>query len=59
MVSTLQQHFLLFSQRLHSTEVERRSLRLEVTKLRKGLWQEREEMVRFDTHTHTHTHTYR
>ncbi|XP_076019085.1 coiled-coil domain-containing protein 171, partial [Genypterus blacodes] len=35
-VSTLQQHFLLFSQRLHSTEVERRSLRLEVANLRRA-----------------------
>ncbi|KAK1890192.1 Coiled-coil domain containing protein 171, partial [Dissostichus eleginoides] len=29
LVSTLQQHFLVFSQRLHSAEVERRGLRLE------------------------------
>nr|XP_015796112.2 coiled-coil domain-containing protein 171 isoform X1 [Nothobranchius furzeri]XP_015796113.2 coiled-coil domain-containing protein 171 isoform X1 [Nothobranchius furzeri]XP_015796114.2 coiled-coil domain-containing protein 171 isoform X1 [Nothobranchius furzeri] len=39
LVSALQQHFLLFSQRLHSAEVERRSLRLEVTNLRRGLQQ--------------------
>uniref|UniRef100_A0A8C6LEA9 Coiled-coil domain containing 171 n=1 Tax=Nothobranchius furzeri TaxID=105023 RepID=A0A8C6LEA9_NOTFU len=39
LVSSLQQHFLLFSQRLHSAEVERRSLRLEVTNLRRGLQQ--------------------
>uniref|UniRef100_A0A665U4N2 Uncharacterized protein n=1 Tax=Echeneis naucrates TaxID=173247 RepID=A0A665U4N2_ECHNA len=37
LVSTLQQQFLLFSQRLHSAEVERRSLRLEVASLKKGL----------------------
>ncbi|XP_042337772.1 coiled-coil domain-containing protein 171-like, partial [Plectropomus leopardus] len=43
LVSTLQQHFLLFSQRLHSAEVERRSLRLEVANLKRGLRQEREE----------------
>uniref|UniRef100_A0A3Q3LK77 Coiled-coil domain containing 171 n=2 Tax=Mastacembelus armatus TaxID=205130 RepID=A0A3Q3LK77_9TELE len=43
LVVTLQQHFLLFSQRLHSTEVERRSLRLEVANLKRGLRQERED----------------
>nr|XP_061816479.1 coiled-coil domain-containing protein 171-like isoform X1 [Nerophis lumbriciformis] len=36
LVSGLQQHFLLFSQRLHSAEVERRSLRLEMAQLRKA-----------------------
>ncbi|XP_071315951.1 coiled-coil domain-containing protein 171-like isoform X2 [Trachinotus anak] len=41
LVSTLQQQFLLFSQRLHSAEVERRSLRLEVANLKRGLRQER------------------
>ncbi|XP_026224994.1 coiled-coil domain-containing protein 171 [Anabas testudineus] len=46
LVSTLQQHFLLFSQRLHSAEVERRSLRLEVATLKKGLRQEREDTCR-------------
>ncbi|XP_036968760.1 coiled-coil domain-containing protein 171 [Acanthopagrus latus] len=46
LVSTLQQHFLLFSQRLHSAEVERRSLRLEVANLKKGLRQERAETSR-------------
>ncbi|XP_041821691.1 LOW QUALITY PROTEIN: coiled-coil domain-containing protein 171-like, partial [Chelmon rostratus] len=40
LVSTLQQHFLLFSQRLHSAEVERRSLRLEVANLKRGLREE-------------------
>ncbi|XP_078020537.1 uncharacterized protein ccdc171 [Epinephelus lanceolatus] len=45
LVSTLQQHFLLFSQRLHSAEVERRSLRLEVANLKRGLRHEREETV--------------
>ncbi|XP_070711254.1 coiled-coil domain-containing protein 171 [Pempheris klunzingeri] len=37
LVSTLQQHFLVFSQRLHTAEVERRSLRLEVANLKRGL----------------------
>ncbi|XP_038587042.1 coiled-coil domain-containing protein 171-like [Micropterus salmoides] len=46
LVSALQQHFLLFSQRLHSAEVERRSLRLEVTNLKRGLRQERAETCR-------------
>ncbi|XP_044040414.1 coiled-coil domain-containing protein 171-like [Siniperca chuatsi] len=46
LVSALQQHFLLFSQRLHSAEVERRSLRLEVANLKRGLRQEREETCR-------------
>uniref|UniRef100_A0A087X765 Coiled-coil domain containing 171 n=1 Tax=Poecilia formosa TaxID=48698 RepID=A0A087X765_POEFO len=45
LVSGLQQHFLLFSQRLHSAEVERRSLRLEVSNLKKELQQERAELV--------------
>ncbi|XP_061152278.1 coiled-coil domain-containing protein 171-like isoform X1 [Syngnathus typhle] len=35
LVSRLQQHFLLLSQRLHSAEVERRSLRLQVAHLRR------------------------
>ncbi|XP_067379209.1 coiled-coil domain-containing protein 171-like isoform X1 [Channa argus] len=43
LVSTLQEHFLLFSQRLHSAEVERRSLRLEVASLKKGQRQERDD----------------
>ncbi|AWO97302.1 putative coiled-coil domain-containing protein 171-like [Scophthalmus maximus] len=46
LVSTLQQHFLLFSQRLHSAEVERRSLRLEAANLKKGLRREREDTCR-------------
>ncbi|KAM6909408.1 LOW QUALITY PROTEIN: coiled-coil domain-containing protein 171 [Xenentodon cancila] len=37
LVSALQQHFLLFSQRLHSAEVERRGLRLQVANLKRGL----------------------
>ncbi|XP_013132632.2 coiled-coil domain-containing protein 171 isoform X2 [Oreochromis niloticus] len=45
LVSVLQQHFLVFSQRLHSAEVERRSLRLEVANLRKGLLKETSRMV--------------
>ncbi|XP_055359646.1 coiled-coil domain-containing protein 171-like isoform X2 [Betta splendens] len=43
LVSRLQQHFLLFSQRLHSAEVERRSLRLEASELKKELRLERKE----------------
>ncbi|XP_039996621.1 coiled-coil domain-containing protein 171-like isoform X2 [Xiphias gladius] len=46
LVSTLQQQFLLFSQRLHSAEVERRSLRLEVANLKRGLRQGREDTCR-------------
>ncbi|KAM8898532.1 LOW QUALITY PROTEIN: uncharacterized protein ccdc171 [Spinachia spinachia] len=46
LVSTLQQHFLLFSQRLHSAEVERRSLRLEVANLKTGWRQEKEPTCR-------------
>ncbi|XP_034535230.1 coiled-coil domain-containing protein 171-like isoform X2 [Notolabrus celidotus] len=46
LVSSLQQHFLLFSQRLHSAEVERRSLRLEVTNLKRGLRRGRDETCR-------------
>ncbi|KAM7376891.1 hypothetical protein PAMA_013590 [Pampus argenteus] len=41
LVSSLQQHFLLFSQRLHSAEVERRSLRLEVANLKRAGRRER------------------
>ncbi|KAI4896422.1 hypothetical protein NFI96_031518 [Prochilodus magdalenae] len=36
MVSSLQQHFLVFTQRLHSAEVERRELRLEVSRLKRS-----------------------
>uniref|UniRef100_A0A3Q1EWM4 Uncharacterized protein n=1 Tax=Acanthochromis polyacanthus TaxID=80966 RepID=A0A3Q1EWM4_9TELE len=36
LVSNLQQHFLLFSQRLHSAEVERRSLRVELANQKRG-----------------------
>ncbi|XP_034020701.1 coiled-coil domain-containing protein 171 isoform X2 [Thalassophryne amazonica] len=36
LVSALQQHFLLFTQRLHCAEVERRSLRMELTILKRG-----------------------
>ncbi|XP_054457563.1 coiled-coil domain-containing protein 171-like [Anoplopoma fimbria] len=46
LVSGLQQHFLLFSQRLHSAEVERRSLRLEVANLKRGRRQDREDTCR-------------
>ncbi|XP_067435637.1 coiled-coil domain-containing protein 171-like [Thunnus thynnus] len=42
LVSSLQQHFLLFSQRLHSAEVERRSLRLEVSNLKRAGRREKE-----------------
>ncbi|CAJ1048295.1 Hypothetical predicted protein [Xyrichtys novacula] len=41
LVATLQQHFLLFTQQLHSAEVERRSLRLEVTNLKRGMRREK------------------
>lgn len=44
LVSSLQQHFLVLSQRLHSAEVERRSLRLEVANQKRGL--EREDTCR-------------
>ncbi|XP_053271862.1 coiled-coil domain-containing protein 171 [Pleuronectes platessa] len=43
LVSTLQQHFLLFSQRLHSAEVERRSLRLEAANVKRGRRREGED----------------
>lgn len=43
LATALQQHFLLFSQRLHTTEVERRGLRLQVANLRRGLKQEKEK----------------
>ncbi|XP_060922636.1 coiled-coil domain-containing protein 171-like [Limanda limanda] len=43
LVSTLQQHFLLFSQRLHSAEVERRSLRLAAANLKRGRRREGED----------------
>uniref|UniRef100_A0A3Q0RRN9 Coiled-coil domain containing 171 n=1 Tax=Amphilophus citrinellus TaxID=61819 RepID=A0A3Q0RRN9_AMPCI len=56
LVSILQQHFLVFSQRLHSAEVERRGLRLEVANLKRGLRKET-RMVRQNTHTCAHTHT--
>ncbi|XP_072553556.1 coiled-coil domain-containing protein 171 [Salminus brasiliensis] len=36
MVSSLQQHFLVFTQRLHSAEVERRELRLELSHLKRS-----------------------
>ncbi|XP_066527572.1 coiled-coil domain-containing protein 171-like [Hoplias malabaricus] len=36
MVSSLQQHFLAFTQRLHSAEVERRELRLELSRLKRS-----------------------
>uniref|UniRef100_UPI001EAE89E0 coiled-coil domain-containing protein 171-like n=1 Tax=Oncorhynchus gorbuscha TaxID=8017 RepID=UPI001EAE89E0 len=35
LVVSLQQHFLVFTHRLHSAEVERRSLRLEVARLKR------------------------
>ncbi|XP_061922911.1 coiled-coil domain-containing protein 171-like isoform X4 [Entelurus aequoreus] len=57
LVSGLQQHFLLFSQRLHSAEVERRSLRLEMAQLRKAEQQRGPTCRTVRTHTHTHTHT--
>lgn len=60
LVSSLQQHFLLFSQRLHSAEMERRTLRLEVASLRRGgqRWHEREEMVKLNQdNTHNDEHS--
>ncbi|KAL7863895.1 hypothetical protein AOLI_G00153150 [Acnodon oligacanthus] len=36
MVSSLQQHFLVFTHRLHSAEVERRELRLELSRLKRS-----------------------
>ncbi|KAF0028919.1 hypothetical protein F2P81_018024 [Scophthalmus maximus] len=56
LVSTLQQHFLLFSQRLHSAEVERRSLRLEAANLKKGLRREREDTCRTTERLHALQH---
>ncbi|XP_053096457.1 coiled-coil domain-containing protein 171 [Pangasianodon hypophthalmus] len=44
MLSALQQHFLVFTQRLHSAEVERRDLRIELSRLK-----------RRNTHTHNGT----
>ncbi|XP_051518324.1 coiled-coil domain-containing protein 171-like [Myxocyprinus asiaticus] len=46
MVASLQKHILEFTQRLHSAEVERRNLRLELSR-----------MKRTNTHTSTDTHT--
>ncbi|XP_016886888.2 coiled-coil domain-containing protein 171, partial [Cynoglossus semilaevis] len=48
LVSTLQHHFLRFSQRLHSAELERRSLRVEAANQKRGLVQAKDptgEMV--------------
>ncbi|XP_028298218.1 coiled-coil domain-containing protein 171 isoform X2 [Gouania willdenowi] len=42
--SVLQQHFLLFSQRLHSSEVERRSLRLELSNQSRGAEKEKRSL---------------
>ncbi|XP_041841917.1 coiled-coil domain-containing protein 171, partial [Melanotaenia boesemani] len=55
LVSALQQHFLLFSQRLHSAEVERRSLRLEVANLKRGLRKERKETCRTEAAERFHS----
>ncbi|RVE60871.1 hypothetical protein OJAV_G00185160 [Oryzias javanicus] len=55
LVSTLQQHFLLFSQRLHSAEVERRSLRVEVANLKRGLRRETEEAGKMVSEQHFHS----
>uniref|UniRef100_A0A3B5ATK2 Uncharacterized protein n=1 Tax=Stegastes partitus TaxID=144197 RepID=A0A3B5ATK2_9TELE len=49
LVSNLQQHFLLFSQRLHSAEVERRSLRVELANQRRGQRREREDKQQAQT----------
>lgn len=48
LVSTLQHHFLRFSQRLHSAELERRTLRVEAANQKRGLVQAKDptgEMV--------------
>ncbi|XP_024143480.1 coiled-coil domain-containing protein 171 isoform X1 [Oryzias melastigma] len=55
LVSTLQQHFLLFSQRLHSAEVERRSLRVEVANLKRGLRRETEAAGKTVSVQHFHS----
>ncbi|KAK7910066.1 hypothetical protein WMY93_014750 [Mugilogobius chulae] len=44
LVSSLQQHFLDFSQRLHSTEVERRSLRQELNNLKRAMKKREQEV---------------
>ncbi|XP_049318854.1 coiled-coil domain-containing protein 171 isoform X1 [Astyanax mexicanus] len=50
MVSSLQQHFLVFTQRLHSAEVERRELRLELSRLKRSTASERNKRKE-NTHT--------
>ncbi|KAF4078393.1 hypothetical protein AMELA_G00198500 [Ameiurus melas] len=50
MVSALQQHFLVFTQRLHSTEVERRDLRIELSRVKR-----RNTHTRSETKDNTHT----
>ncbi|XP_029283331.1 coiled-coil domain-containing protein 171-like [Cottoperca gobio] len=55
LVSALQQHFLLLSQRLHSAEVERRGLRLEVANQKRGRRQEREETCKAVPSTQFHS----
>ncbi|XP_047663512.1 coiled-coil domain-containing protein 171 isoform X3 [Tachysurus fulvidraco] len=50
MLSALQQHFLVFTQRLHSSEVERRDLRMELSRLK-----HRNTHSHHDTKDNTHT----
>ncbi|XP_036446979.1 coiled-coil domain-containing protein 171-like [Colossoma macropomum] len=50
MVSSLQQHFLVFTQRLHSAEVERRELRLELSRLKRSTAHSRNK-PKDNTHT--------
>ncbi|XP_058266719.1 coiled-coil domain-containing protein 171-like isoform X1 [Hemibagrus wyckioides] len=50
MFSALQQHFLEFTQRLHSAEVERRDLRIELSRLKRRNTHTHDEM-KDNTHT--------
>ncbi|KAF5895522.1 coiled-coil domain-containing protein, partial [Clarias magur] len=50
MLSALQQHFLVFTQRLHSAEVERRDLRIELSRIKR-----RHTHTRNETRDSTHT----
>ncbi|KAK3519506.1 hypothetical protein QTP70_033412 [Hemibagrus guttatus] len=51
MFSALQQHFLVFTQRLHSAEVERRDLRIELSRLKRRNTHSHDEMKDDNTHT--------
>ncbi|XP_076842212.1 coiled-coil domain-containing protein 171 isoform X2 [Brachyhypopomus gauderio] len=52
MVSSLQQHFLGFTQRLHSAEVERRDLRIELSRLKQSTTHPHSD-PRSTTHPHS------